>query len=205
MSRYIFHLYKQYCDSISKEYTCFNLFNDNDFIEWITQLNKNTEIYRNYIDSLGVELSKYSTIELDKGKYDSIGKDFATIVSPYADTMGLPNTKFIVGDDTPIILYDSKIYGIGQCNSIITHNPLGENSLTNIVLLHNMGINICLGIYGDKSDKDKQKKLKVLKKIEESITDDLEFYYDEYSTNYLACVKSNRKVKKRNLTKALTR
>lgn len=201
MTRYILYLYKQYCDSLGKECINLNLFNDNDFIEWIVQLNKNTGIYRDFIDSLGVSIGKNLSIELGKGEYDSIGKDFTTVVSPFAETMGIANTRLIVGDDTPIIIYDSRIYGIGECNSIITHNPFIEKDVRNLIMMHNMGINICLGIYGDTSDKDSKNKLEILRKSSELMTDDLEFYYDTCNSNYFACVKSERKVKKKILTR----
>jgi hypothetical protein len=201
MSNYILHLYKQYCDSLGIECNNINLFCDNDFIEWIEELKQNTRLYKNYIEYLGVNLGKYSSIELDKGKYDSIGKEFTSIVSFYADTMNIANTRLVVHDDSPIIIYDSKIYGIGDCNSIITHNPFMKRDITNLILMHNMGFNICLGIYGNESDKDKLKKLEILKKISETMTDDLEFYYDTEDRKYLACIKSERKIKSRVLKK----
>lgn len=197
MTRYILHLYKQYCDSLGKECFNLNLFNDNDFIEWIVQLNKNTGTYRDFIDSIGVSIGKNLSIELGKGEYDSIGKDSTTVVSPFAETMGIANTRLIVGDDTPIIIHDSRIYGIGECNSIITHNPFIEKDVRNLIMMHNMGINICLGIYGDTSDKDSKKKLEILRRSSELMTDGLEFYYDTCNSNYFACVKSERKVKKK--------
>ncbi len=201
MPTYILYLYKQYCDSIGKEYIQINIFNDNDFFIWIKELYKNTLLYREYIDSIGIVIGKYESIEIGKGKYDSIGQEFTTIVSPYADTMNLCNSRLIISDYTPVIICDSKIYSAQDCNSFITHNPFTESDIQNIMLIHNMGLNVCLGIYGDNSDKDKAKKLEMLNKCISLMTNDLQFYYDTTGTKYLACIKSNRKVKVKTLTR----
>lgn len=200
MDRYILHLYKHYCNSIGKECTELYIFVDNGFIDWIKKLYINTSLYKKYLESLDIVIDIYSSIEIGKGKYDSIGKDYTTIVSPFAETMNLVNSRLFVEELVPIIICGSKIYDIKDCDIFLTHNPFIERDITNMCLLHNLGNNICLGVYGEKCDKDVIFKLKKLKEIINEL-DNLKFYYDTLDNTYFACIKSSNKVKRNILTK----
>lgn len=201
MPRYIFHLYRQYCNAINKECIYYNMLNDNIFLEWLIRLKKNTKIYRDYIIYLEGEINKYSTIEFDKCKYDSIGKDYTTIVSPFASTLNLANMDFIVTSDKPLVIFDTDLYDASICNRFITHNPYFQDDTKKIIDLHNMGTNVCLGMYGDISDNDRLTKLKILKKSIQLMEGDAEFNFERYGTSYLACIRSKRKIKRKALTK----
>lgn len=198
-SRYILYLYKQYCSSIGKEFNKLNIFIDFDFIDWLEEINNNTNIYRTYLESLNIELGCFSAVEIGKGKYDSLGKENVSIVSPFAETLGLQKSSLIIHNDEPIIVSNSSIYKIDECNLFLTHNPFSENDIKNMIMIHNIGLNICLGIYGDNNDKDRIEKLKILKNIMEQLDNDLKFYYDTQDINYFACIKSERKVLKKQL------
>lgn len=199
--RYILYLYKQYCSSLGKEYNQLNIFSDFDFIVWLELLNKQTYLYRTYLDSLDIRLGNDSTIEIGKGKYDTLGKDTVTIVSPFAETLELQNSRLIIRNEEPLVIVESSIYSAGECNSFFTHNPFDISDIENLSLLHNIGLNICLGVYGKISDKDRISKIKMLKKASENMNDDITLFYDTKDDNYFGCIKSDRKVKRKVLMK----
>lgn len=202
MNKYYFlYLYKQYCNSIGKEFNKLNLFNDEDFIYWVIQRNKQTNIYKSYIETIGIKLEHSYDIEIGKGKYDSLGKENVLMISPFAETSGLPKSNLIFYNEEPLIITDSAIYSIFEYTSFFIHNPFFKEDIRNIVIAHNMGFNICFGIYGNNSDKDKNKKLEMLKESTENMKNDFEFNYETEDTSYYACLISKRKIKRKVLIK----
>ena len=200
-SKYILLLYKQYCDSIGKEYDMFNIITDIEFVKHLNILKKQTMSYGNYLNFLGLSLTNDTTIELNKGKYDSLGKDLVTIVSPFAETLDCQNSDLVFCDNNPFIIIGSSVFSADNCDLFSTHNPVLNNSINNIVLLNNTGKNVCMGVYGQNSDKDKNTKLKMLKDCTKRMTDDISIYYDVEGDNYYSCIKSERKIKKNVLTR----
>lgn len=200
-SKYILLLYKQYCDSVGKQYDKFNVMTDTEFIIFLSLLTKQTINYGNYLNYLDLCLNNNTTIELNKGKYDSLGNELVTIVSPFAETLGLKNSELLVCDSNPFIVMGVSVYSLDNCDLLITHNPIFRNSLNDIILLHNIGANVCIGIYGNVKDKDKEEKFKMLKECAEKMSDNIGFYYDTEADNYYSCIKSERKVKKHILTR----
>ena len=200
-SKYILSLYKQYCSSKGKTYDKFNILNDIDFLVWIKSLHNQTIIYSDYLRYLNVSLSKDSTIEDDKGKYDSIGEKLTTIVSPFAETLGYQNSQMLVTDEGPLIFMGSSIFNANGCDLFLTHNPFNLVIINKMALLHNIGLNICFGVYGNVTDADKELKLKTIEELFEKVSDGLEIYYDTLDDNYFACIKSERNVKKKTLVR----
>lgn len=195
-SNYILLLYKQYCNSIGKKYDKFNIIADTEFIMYLSSLTKQTINYANYLNYLELFFTSDTAIELNKGKYDSLGKELVTIVSPFAETLACKNSNLVVYNNNPIIIMGTSIFLVDNCNLFLTHNPIDKNHLNDIILLHNIGLNICIGIYGKINDKDRDDKLKMLKDCKSKILDDISFNYDTKEDNYYGCIKSERKVKK---------
>lgn len=197
-SKYILLLYKQYCDSLGKHYDTFNIITDTEFIIYLSLLTKRTINYANYLNYLGLCLTNDTTIELNKGKYDSLGKELVTIVSPFAETLGCQNSELLVNNN-PLVVMGSSVFIADNCDLFLTHNPIIKQSISDIALLHNIGANICIGIHGNVSDKDRDQKLKMLESCATKMSDDIGFYYDTKRDNYYACIKSERKVKRKSL------
>ena len=200
-SKYMLSLYKQYCESLGKAYFELNIFTDIDFINWVGTLGDRTKIYTSYLDNLNVGLGNESAIEIGKGKYDTLGKDLVTIVSPYAETLNLQNSEMIINQSVPIIFTGGKVFTVNGYELFLTQNPYDISSLKNFELLHNGGLNICLGVYGCIHDMDRNDKLSMLKSLYDRLNDDIQFYYDTMDELYFGCLKSERFVKRKRLTR----
>lgn len=194
--KYILMLYKQYCDSIGKPYDKYNIMTDTDFVIYLSLLKKQIPNYERYLKYLGLSLNSDNTIELNKGKYDTLGKDAVTLVSPFAETVGCENSKLIVYKNVPFIIMGITVYTANNCDLFLTHNPFDEESVGNLIELHNNGANVCIGVYGKNSDKNKEAKIKMLISCEEEMYYDSEFHYDTEGDNYYSCIKSEPKIKK---------
>lgn len=194
-SEYLFCLYYQYCKSAGKKYDKFNILNDTDFVEWVSRLYKQTKMYGDYLSFLDINLSDETAIEINKGKYDSLGLKLVSVVSSFGETFGLNNGRLIIYDDRLLVLMSSSIFKVDNCDLFLTHNPYDICDIDKIKQLHDLGLNICLGMYGRISDKDRETKVKKLHSMANETTDVLGFYYDTADDDYFACVKSERKVK----------
>lgn len=197
-SKYILLLYKQYCDSIGKRYDYLNITKDNNFVIWLYSLLKQTIDYSKYLSYLGVNLFNKTAIELNKGKYDSFGKESVMVVSPFAETLDCQNSEMIVIENTPLIITEKSIFTL-HCDLFLTHNPVDNCNINGLISLHNTGSNICIGVYGTTSDKDREVKLKKLRNFALESTNGIQFYYDTDNDNYYGCIKSERKIKKKTL------
>lgn len=200
-SKYLLFLYKQYCESVGKKYDKFNIITDTEFIIYLGLLTKRTINYGNYLNYLGLCLTSDTTIELDKGKYDSLGNELVTTVSPFAETLDCQNSELIVRNNRPIVIMGTSVFSADNCDLFVTQNPIVKSSIKNIILLHNIGIDVCIGVYGTMDDKDRNSKLKILEYMAEKMSDDIGFYYDTEENTYFSCIKSERHVKKHILTK----
>ncbi len=200
-SKYILLLYKQYCEAVGKQYNKFGVTTDMGFIIYLSLLTKRTMDYGNYLSYLGLCLTSDRAIELNKGKYDSLGKELVTIVSPFAETLNCQNSGLLVYDNNPIVIMGTSVFSLDNCDLFVTHNPIIRHSINDIVLLHNNGANVCIGIHGQISDKDRDGKLKMLEDCVAKMDDGIGFYYDTERENYYSCIKSERKIKKHILTR----
>ncbi len=195
---YLLCLYEQFCKALGKSYSKQNIFTDLDFFNWLSILQKQTRLYGEYLKYLDI-LDRNLIVELDKGKYDTIGTNLVTIISPFASSLGLQNSNIIV-KDIPLVLRDNKIYYLDS-ELILTHNPYSILTLNNLISLHNMGLNICLGVYGSNLDKDKKDKLTILKNIFKRLNDDIEISYDTLNDTYFGIITSKRYVKTKELVR----
>lgn len=199
--KYILMLYKQYCESVGKSYDKYKLMTDNEFIAYLSLLKKQVSSYKKYLKYLGLSLNSDTTIELNKGKYDTLGEDAVTIVSPFAETVGYRNSELIVCENAPFIVMGPSIYSAYNCDLFLTHNPFNGETVGNLTELHNSGTNVCIGVYGKNSDKNKEEKIKMLRNCEEEMYYGCEFHYDTEGDDYYSCIKSEGKVKKLILSK----
>ena len=196
-SEYLFCLYKQYCQSIGMKYDIYNIFSDANFINWVSGLYKQTKLYGNYLLSLDVDLACDSVIEINKGKYDSLGLNLVSVISNYAETLGLKNGSLLIRNNEPLVLISSSIFEVDSCDLFLTHNPYDMCDIAMFRQLYDIGLNICLGMYGQISDKDMEVKLKNLHSLAKDSIDDLRLYYDTLGNDYFACIKSARKIKRK--------
>lgn len=203
MNKYLLNLFKQFNDSLgiktlnfdSKEYI-------EAFSNWIYLMSEYSKIYQDYIQYLGVDLDSSLTIELNKGKYDSIGLSNTTIISPYAETLGKENSELCVFQGELVILTGSKIKRGQVAETYITQNiyTLQELEIFKYFVLND--INMCLGVYGSIYDKDKNSKIQELIEFKQSLNFDTEEYSDVENDIYMYVLRNSNPKK---LEKILTR
>lgn len=196
ISNYLLLLYKQFCDSIGKKCCEYNILSDQDFAPWLLNLKEGTREYSAFLEYLGVLNNSYGLVELNKGKFDTLGIDEIAIVSPFAETMDLKTRSLFVSENIPIIQSGPSLYDASNVDSFLTHNPYSRYYIGCMDQVHLLGNNICLGVFGKKEDSDKILKLKELERFASLLDEQCEVYYDTNNDYYFGCVKSERKVKK---------
>ena len=196
ISKYILLLYKQFCDSLGKKFNEVNVFEDNDFISWIINMQKVSKEYINFLSYIGVVNNQNILVEVNKGKYDSLFLNDILIVSQFAKTMNLNDSKLLICDNIPIIQSGSILYDSSNIDFFITHNPYNSYYLSDLDQVHLLGCNICFGMFGKIHDSDRLLKLRSLKQFAGSLDEQFKIYYDTNNDYYFGCIKSQRKVMK---------
>lgn len=198
---YLLLLYKQFCDSIGKEYCEYNILNDQDFAPWLLNLKKTSIEYASFLDYLGVLNSSYGLVEINKGKFDTLGSEGISIVSPFAETMDLKNRNLFISENIPIIQSGATLYDATNVDYFMTHNPYSRYYIGELDQIHMLGHNICFGVFGKEDDSDKILKLKELERFASSLDEQCGVYYETNNDYYFGCVKSERKIKVNKLIK----
>ena len=105
MDKYLFNLFRQFNEMQGIEYTNFNdpVYFEN-FCFWLIEQRKCGKIYQDFIQYLGFDIDNSDTVELRKGKYDSIALPNTTIVSPFASSLGKENKELFVFQGEPLII-----------------------------------------------------------------------------------------------------
>ena len=157
-----------------------------DFIEWIESRQKSSKEYIRLLEDMNQEKIKSpTTIEVGKGKYDSIVLPFDTkIITPYSEDLeNIKETRVITSDfmvvgGMPVSYRTTPDGKLKETHHIpekerltfMTQNPYTPNNIKNWDQLYTSGrCDIVIGIYGDVHDKDIDIKVKELKKIKEKL------------------------------------
>ncbi len=196
MPTYMLLLYKQFCDSLGKKFNKVNIIDDNDFASWIINMQKASKEYISFLNYIGVINNQNILAEINKGKYDSLFLNDILIVSQFAKTMNLNDSKLLICDNIPIIQSGSILYDSSNIDFFITHNPYNSYYLSDLDQVHLLGCNICFGMFGKIHDSDRLLKLRSLKQFAGSLDEQFKIYYDTNNDYYFGCIKSQRKVMK---------
>lgn len=176
---YYVEILKQFCNA--KGYDYYNSHDEDakkhieEFNIWLGSLKTQLKKYNDFAAYEGINLTDYSMIELNKGIHDSIiynqgiCDNGATIVSPFASTMKLQNSKMFLLRGEPVIQTGSNIYKgqVVEERTFCTHNPYNESYINNLDVLHNNGYSVCFGTFGSIFDCDKESKLKLFSSVVE--------------------------------------
>ena len=169
-----------------------------EFSEWLKENKKVVEEYSEFLECLGINFYDFITVEIGKGKYDSIVKPETTLISPFAKE---PSELFLM-ENMPLIISKEGIFKADDINLFLTHNPYSEEEISNWYKIHNNGLqDISVGVYGKIYDQDKKEKIDMLKKLIQKLNDDIKEEYSTNKDNYFYNVSSKRKVLKKILTK----
>ena len=170
------------------------------------------EKYVRYLKYLGIDITMKETAEVGKGSYDTITNGFeTTLISPYFEDLEdsrLLNYELLTLNVSPALFKFGEKRRIEEItripqyiNTFMTQNPYKKNEILNWNRVYQDGYDIIVGMYGLNSDKDKEKKLAILKKIRDTISTSLEINYERDYSDYLAVLttlatkQKNHKVK----------
>lgn len=206
---YYLTLYKQFCILNGKIFNENNVDVDTDFHCWLKEISNMRDNYRDYLRCLEVSLFPTTTIELGKGRFDTLGPENVRVVSQYGSTIpGVKSSVLNFASLTPYIFSENNIEGVGNYELFLTHNPYINSSED----IHNLrklylctGASICLGVYGSLTDKTRDKKLEDLMEFGSSMGPEFGFHYDTDNGEYYACVKTEEKKLGKELTRRSSR
>lgn len=154
-----------------------------DYINWLLEQEESRKIYKEFIESLGIEINSNDTVEINKGMLDSIAEEKTLIISPYQKLK-------INGEDK--LLDDLKYARDRISKTIITQNPYSIKDLEYI-----FGIDkFLIGVYGKMSDCDKDIKIRKLMDINQILLKHTEEQYETKNGNYLYTIQ-NKKAKEK--------
>ena len=191
MNEYLLKLFKQFNESLGITITDYS---DQQYIEsfkyWLTELEINSKKYQEFLSFIGIDIDSVDTIELRKGKYDSIALPNTTIISPFGKTLGKSKSNIVLINENPVIINENKHQIIECPNGIyITQNPYDINYLSGIPQLSMEGKNYCIGVFGSIYDSDKEKKLKQLSDYKEIYLPSSKEEYEIIDDTYLYTIK----------------
>lgn len=208
MDRYIKYLSNQFkeANGLKRDNLDF-VDNQSELFNWLIEREKIIHRYIKFLDDLGLEkIKEKDTFEVNKGFYDSIGKDFNTsIITSFSSEFPsdrIINGDFIVFSNIPIINSNNKVCSLINNNNnkftFMTQNPYNiENIYGWDKLANSNNYDIVLGMYGLLQDKDKENKIKLLKKFKEKLLVDYMFEYLENGNEYYSVISTGDCVKKR--------
>ena len=164
-----------------------------EFEGWMNKLIENKNIYQDLLRYNNIEINYPTIAEVGKGLCDSIAMPETKIISPFGDTLGDEVKDLIVYCGEPIVL-DSKKRLNEYILKFITQNPYEQRQIRQWPTLKNSGFDLCVGMFGDLSDKDYVKKMKCLSEFYKSLPEDLDFTYETHKNTYLAYVNTKEQV-----------
>lgn len=199
--KYLWCLFKQFCDAKGLDVTNANKMYSDDFVDWVVQNKFLLGNYMDYLHALGFDYLADDIVEVGKGQYDSISQHGISLVSPFAETTGRINSRLFVDKGIPLILQQNEIV-IPREHIILTHNPYFESEILRWYSIHNFGENnISIGMFGKLEDEDTSRKVRLLEQLSKQMTDDYSFDYDTSDGNYFCSLNSKRNIKRKVLIK----
>ena len=171
--------------------------------EWLTERKKILNEYKIILHYMGLGFDFPITAEIGKGCYDTVfSKDEQTaIITPY--THGINNIKGnkIIKGKIKIANYPKNkeyilLKSIDYISVLMTQNPYTPKDIKNWEKLYLLcGYHIITGIYGKHIDKDRDKKIMMLKELKEKLQDNCIDNYIEIDDDYYYIITTNKDYK----------
>lgn len=202
---YLNNLKKQFLNAQGNSSGCINY---KEFEEYLLQLNRLGNEYRNILSELGLNINDSNIVEINKGILDSVAyaNSSLSIITPYTDEMSasyeneIYRFKFVGNKGIPSFKTSSGIiYDLSNLvpykHTFITQNPYNYSEIEGFSILSQLGYySTIFGMYGMIYDKDYINKIKMF----ESVRSDFQDYKEEIITDgdkYFLVARSNVKVK----------
>lgn len=159
----------------------------NEFANWIVERENIGKDYLKLLKNMNIEFDNYKCAEIGKGSFDSTFMNSnCTIITPYTkgfENMPVVDSDFEVVNGKPSFSnYNGSLLKgliINNIDTYITQNVYNPDLIQNWDKLIDNGLNIIVGVYGNKSDKDIEMKINILENLKKSICDS----YEGFSIN----------------------
>lgn len=186
---YLLKLLQQFheADGINNENTA-----DEEFLQWLKQYQNVLLELKQYYYYLGLEIDDFDSIEIGKGKLDSIVLDKDKCVSEFIK----PMSEIIIFDNSILKASSQGVRCINDIDLFFTYNPYSCDQIKKICDIYKLNQFIAISMCGKNFDKDKMNKLATMKKIRDSLSDNILESYEENQDNYFCSLYSKRYIKK---------
>lgn len=175
-----------------------------EFYEWLLEYKEMSKEYINFLDYLDLDYKEKNTVEVGKGKFDSIVIPYKTnIITKDKKIKGVEEDRIINGSlkichNEPMLINKNEVKRLREVlpnvNTYMTQNLFG-NDIASWSDIHNsLTGNIILGVYGNVNDKDREDKIKMLQTLKLCLTsDDFKEEYTRWNDNYYYVIGSLKK------------
>lgn len=183
-----------------------------EFTNWINYMNDISSNYKELLEYMELyDYVNYDTIEVGKGKFDSIVKNYnTTIVTPHSTGLNNTSNRHVITADFRVyskpMLIRTNESGLRNLSPItsnllltfMTQNPYNLNSIKNWELLHTSDkYKIIVGMFGNRTDKDKTKKINALKDLRDKLEKSYKEEYAVINDSYCYVVATDKILTKR--------
>lgn len=185
LNYYLYNLFNQFKASQGFQNVDLNSLKfQNEFIEWLKIQRVCSEVYQKALVLSDIPYYDIDSIEVGKGKYDSIAfnNSYGKLVTEHTLSFGddfdserIINSRIHVNSNgCPYAFISDKSKRSHEfipldTNLIYTQNIYNAEDLYVFVRLHNYGNNIVIGAYGKIGDKDRIQKIEDLRKLKKDL------------------------------------
>ena len=143
-----------------------------EFVEWLGERRNILDDYIEVLDYMDLDYNSSLTAEIGKGMNDSVAlkNNNTKIITPYTYGMKKNKNRIIQGE----LVYREKPNNNLNIDTFMTQNPYKNITGWNRI---NDKYQIIAGVYGKTFDRDRTKKIKMLKELKENL---LYPYKEEY-------------------------
>lgn len=186
---YLLKLLQQFheADGIISERTA-----DEEFLQWLKQYQGVLLELKKYYYFLGLDIDDFDSIEIGKGKLDSIVLDKDKCASEFIK----PMSEIIIFDNSIIKASSECVRCVNDIDLFFIYNPYDCDQIKKICDIYKLDQFIAISMCGKNFDKDKINKLAIMKKIRDSLGDNILESYEENQDNYFCSLYSKRHIKK---------
>ena len=189
-NEYIWCLWKQFCETKGISMSSDINYLYNDFINWTKERKSLLYDYRYYLEVLGIDIEDNDSLEINKGKYDSLYERGVNIASIYGETMKKEKKVFMIDRSFPVLLTKNGLE-IPKEKLLFTYNPYFDSEITSWYKIHNKKEkDISIGMFGNINDENAKRKILLLKEISNYMTNDYTYSFDTFNDNYFCSLNS---------------
>lgn len=164
--------------------------------EFIKERQRIKNTYRFFLSSLSLDFNDEDTVEIGKGKYDTLVTDFdkTSMLTPYI--RGLENKNRIIIPSTFKVLQNGIILSDSPYTfkTYMTQNPYSIEDIENFEKIDG---NLIFGIYGNIYDKDRKSKIQTLYNLNKRLDNNCMIEGSTFDDKYCYALTTNKSLNRR--------